>query len=114
MLFNMFKEVILIVFFATGSILSATLLPKYTILTWDKNRDGGLIIASTVQCDSNCSWYYTNEHGMRKRVSNSTVLHLTGDSEYAEYFLLDNQRQSIEEYALVVPHGSAGQSVMNS
>ena len=110
----MFKRVILIVFFATGSILSATLLPKYTILIWDKNRAGGLTIASTVQCSPNCSWYYINEHGMRKRVSNSTVLHLTRDSEYAEYFLLDDQRQSIEEYALVVPHGSAGQSVMNS
>lgn len=84
--------------------------PPYTIHLWDKNGDY-LIRGPVSQClhGDNChSWYHDDQHGVRTCVSNNTFLNLTQDSEYDEYYLLDNQRQSIVEYALVLPSGSAG------
>ena len=92
---------------AFAIVPKANILPAYNFYVWDKNQVGGLLISSSVQC-SPCAWYYSNGHGISKRVSNDTVLHLNQESVYDEYYLLDDQRQSVEEYALVVPNSNAG------
>ena len=100
---------------AIATLTNADILPAYNIRFWDKNEVGGFIISSSVQC-LNCFWYHNvshNGHGIRKRVSNDTVLHLNQESVYDEYYLLDDQRQSVQEYALVVPNSNAGNEYYN-
>ena len=97
--------VAVIIAFAADILTNADILPAYEIHVWDKNHAGGLHITSSVQC--NCSWYY-NVQGISTRVSNDTVLRLNQESVYDEYCLLDDQRQAVMEYALVVPNSNAG------
>ena len=90
-------------------LLRATIAVPYNIHPWDKNGD---LLIDGVQCPhaNQCSWYRRGVHGVSTRVSNNTTLDLMAqDSEYAEYYrLLDDQYQSVVEYALVVPNGNAG------
>ena len=85
---------------------ATTEVPEYRIRVWDKPNGDFLINAVHDQC-SQCSWYH-DIRGVRTRVSNATVLDLTQDSEYGEYYLLDDQGQSALEYVLVVPNSNAG------
>lgn len=102
-------DIAIIIVFALVILTNADdTLPPYEIRVWDKNQVGGLqITGSNVQCTS-CFWYYNNVYGSDTPASNNTVLHLNQESPYGEYYLFDDQRQSVEEYELVVPNSNAG------
>ena len=89
-----------------------TVKPKYEVRLWDKNGDFHI---KGLQCPnaSQCSWYH-NVQRVRTRVSNSSTLNLTAqNSEYDEYYLLNDQNKSIVQYALVVPNSNAGIAIPN-
>lgn len=97
----------------THAIFATGPSPEYEIHVWDKLH-GGLNVKG-VNCSQDikpCFWY-RDVHGVATRVSNNTTLCLTPESEYDEYYLLEDQSQSVVQYALVIPSSNAGK-VMNN
>ena len=95
-----------------------TFISGYEIYVWDKNHHSGGFLINGVHCPHSgglgCSWYH-DVQGVRTRVSTNSTLNLTRDNgTYDEYYLLDNQKQTIVEYALVVPSGNAGTREIHS
>lgn len=116
----MFKRVIfgllIVINFLQHTATTTKFTAKYEIYVWDKREDssgGGYIISPSElvhdQCspEGNCFWCH-NLHGTRTRVSDGAILNFTQDSTYDQYYLFHEQRQSILEYALVVPNYDAG------
>ena len=87
---------------------ATTAVPRYEIYLWDKNGD--LLING--QCPySQCYWYRRGRdiQGGQTRVSNTSTLDLKAqNSDYDEYYLMNDQNKSIVQYALIVPNANAG------
>ena len=97
--------------FLQPSATTTEFTAKYDVYVWDKREGssgGGYTISPSEsvrdQCSrGNCFWCH-DLNGTPTHVSNGAVLKLTQESAYDQYYLVDEQRQSILAYALVVPN----------